>query len=106
MDKHVIVLVTAPSSDVGSQIAQAPLEQRIAACVNVAASVASIYTWEGETCSDEEVLLVIKTTASAFDKLAAVVRGVHPYEVPEIIALPVVAGSQDYLDWIDEVVEG
>jgi periplasmic divalent cation tolerance protein len=106
MNRHVVVLVTAPSSEIGSHIAEALLEQRLAACVNVVPSVTSIYTWEGEGCSDEEVLLVIKTRREAFDALADVVKHVHPYEVPEIIAVPVVAGSEDYLDWIDEAVEG
>jgi len=106
MNRHVVVLVTAPSREVGSCIAEALLEQRLAACANVVSSVTSVYTWEGKTCSDEEVLLVIKTRSEAFDALADAVRNLHPYEVPEIIALPVVAGSQDYLDWIDQVVEG
>ena len=105
MEEHVAVLVTAPSKDVGRDVARALLEQKLAACVNVVPSIASFYTWEGELRSDEEVLLVIKTTGAAFDALVAAVRAVHPYDLPEIIALPIVAGSQDYLDWIDEVVE-
>jgi periplasmic divalent cation tolerance protein len=106
MEEHFVVLVTAPSRGVGKDIARALLEQRLAACVNVVPSIASLYTWEGELCSEEEVLLVIKSTGAAFDRLAAAVRDAHPYDVPEIIALPIVAGSQGYLDWIDEVVEG
>jgi periplasmic divalent cation tolerance protein len=90
---------------VGRDVARALLEQQLAACVNVIPSIDSLYTWEGEIRSDEEVLLMVKTTAAAFDALATVVRDVHPYEVPEIIALPIVAGTRDYLDWIDEVVE-
>jgi periplasmic divalent cation tolerance protein len=106
MEEYVVVLVTVPSKDVGRDVAQALLGQKLAACVNLVPSVASLYTWEGELCSDEEVLLVVKTTEAAFDELAATVRDAHPYDVPEIIALPIVAGSQDYLDWIGEVVEG
>jgi periplasmic divalent cation tolerance protein len=106
MEEYVVVLVTAPSKDVGRDVARALLEQKLAACVNVVPSIASLYTWEGELCSDEEVLLVIKSTGAAFDELVAAVRDVHPYDVPEIIALPIVAGSQDYLDWIGEAVEG
>jgi periplasmic divalent cation tolerance protein len=105
MEECIVVLVTVPSREVGRDVAHALLEQRLAACVNVVPSVVSFYTWEGELCSDEEVLLAIKTTGAAFDRLAAAVRAVHPYDVPEIIALPIVAGSADYLDWIDEVVE-
>ncbi|MGD8244827.1 MAG: divalent-cation tolerance protein CutA [Anaerolineae bacterium] len=105
MEEHLVVLVTAPSRAVGRDVARALLEQQLAACVNVIPSIDSLYTWEGEIRSDEEVLLMVKTTAAAFDALATVVRDVHPYEVPEIIALPIVAGTRDYLDWIDEVVE-
>jgi periplasmic divalent cation tolerance protein len=105
MTEYAVVLVTAPSEDVGRDIARKLLKKKLVACVNIVPSIASLYTWEGELCSDEEVLLVIKTKAPGFDELAAVVRDVHPYEVPEIIALPIVAGSQDYLDWIGEVVE-
>jgi periplasmic divalent cation tolerance protein len=105
MEEYVVVLVTAPSGDVGRDIARVLLEKRLAACVNVVPAIASLYTWKGELCSDDEVLLVIKTTGAAFDDLATAVRDVHPYDLPEIIALPIVAGSRDYLDWIDEVVE-
>ena len=105
MEEYLVVLVTTPSKEVGHAVARALLQQKLAACVNVVPSIASIYTWEGELCSDEEVLLVIKSTRTAFEALAAAVRNVHPYDVPEIIALPLVTGAQDYLDWIDEVVE-
>lgn len=105
MGERVVVLVTAPSEDMARDIARTLLEQKLAACVNLIPAVASMYTWEGELCSDEEVLLVIKSTSRAFNELAAAVRNVHPYDVPEIIALPIVAGSQDYLGWIDEVVK-
>jgi len=102
MAKHVVVLVTAPSKDVGREIGQTLLERRLAACINVVPAVESLYVWQGEVCDDEEVLLVIKTTAAAFDALVTAVRNVHPYDVPEIIALPIAAGFQDYLDWISE----
>lgn len=105
MEDKVVVLITAPSEDAGQDIARTLLEQKLAACVNIVSPIASIYTWEGELCSDEEVLLVIKSTRVAFEQLAAAVQNVHPYDVPEIIALPVLAGTQDYLNWIDEVVE-
>lgn len=69
-------------------------------------SVTSIYTWEGELCIDDEVLLVIKTTGPAFHQLTAVVKDAHPYDVPEIIGLSVTAGSTEYLKWIDDNVTG
>jgi periplasmic divalent cation tolerance protein len=105
METHIVVLITAPSEEVGREVARALLERDLAACVNVVPAIASLYTWEGELCSDEEVLLVIKSTGAAFNELAAAVRDVHPYDVPEIIALPVTAGSQDYLEWINKMVK-
>lgn len=104
MEKYVVALVTAPSTEVGEAIAHALLERRLAACVNVTPSLTSVYNWHRELCTDEEVLLVIKTTRAALDEVIPVVRDLHPYDVPEIVALPIVAGSEDYLRWIDEVV--
>ena len=100
---YIFALVTVPSEEVGVAIAQTLLDRRLAACVNIVPAVNSLYVWEGELCSDDEVLLVIKSKAALFDELASVVQDAHPYDVPEIIALPIVAGSQDYLDWIEEV---
>lgn len=104
MENTLVALVTAPSTDVGRDIAHALLDRKLAACVNIIPSMTSLYTWEGELCVDEEVLLIIKTTTSAFDALTTAVEEIHPYDVPEIIALPLAGGSKDYLDWINEVV--
>ena len=101
MSDYVVVLVTAPSESTGRDIAAALLDHRLCACVNILPSVTSLYVWEGEVCQDEEVLLLIKTTAREFDALAAMVRENHPYDVPEIIATPVIEGSPDYLAWIE-----
>lgn len=100
---YIVALVTVPSEEVGTAVAQALLDRRLVACVNIVPAVNSLYVWEGELCSDDELLLIIKSKAALFDELASVVQDVHPYEVPEIIALPIVAGSQDYLDWIEKV---
>ena len=105
MKNTLVALVTAPSTDVGRDIAHALLDRKLAACVNIIPSITSLYTWEGELCVDEEVLLIIKTTTSAFDALTTAVKEIHPYDVPEIIALPLAGGSKDYLDWIHEVVK-
>jgi len=101
MNEHLVVLVTAPSEPEGRDIAARLLERRLCACVNILPSVTSLYVWEEEVCRDAEVLLLIKTVAAHFDELAATVRETHPYEVPEIIATPIVAGSPDYLAWIE-----
>lgn len=103
MQKHLVVLVTVPTVETGQQIAKAILEQKLAACVNIVPGVSSIFSWQGQVEQDQEALLLIKTRADLFEaKLAPLVQQVHPYDVPEIIALPVVMGSKSYLDWIDE----
>ena len=105
MGEHIVVLITAPSIEIGTAIANALLEQKLAACVNIVSPINSLYTWKGETCSDEEVLLFVKTKAAIFDgKFVPAVQAVHPYDVPEIIALPIIMGSKSYLDWIDAEV--
>lgn len=104
--KHIIVFITVPSKEVGRQIADMLLEKKLAACVNAISPVNSLYTWKGETVEDEEVLLLVKARADGFEeRLIPAVRAVHPYEVPEIIALPIVMGLRSYLEWIDEVTD-
>jgi periplasmic divalent cation tolerance protein len=97
----IVVLITVPSTEVGEQVASALMEQKLAACVNILPSITSIFAWQGEVQNDREVLLVVKTRAELFhERLIPAVKAIHPYEVPEIIALPIVMGSQGYLDWI------
>lgn len=104
MQKYIVVFITAPSKDVGTTIASALLEQKLAACINIG-PVNSLYTWEGKTCNDEEVLLIVKTKSDIFEsKFVPAVKAVHPYEVPEIIALPIIMGSESYMDWIGDEV--
>jgi periplasmic divalent cation tolerance protein len=102
--RYIVVLITVPSEEVGQAIARALVEQRLAACVNRLQPVHSLYTWEGKTTEDLELLLIVKSRAELFERLVPAVKALHPYQVPEIIALPVVMGSQDYLDWIDSVI--
>ena len=100
--KHIVVLVTVPSEEVGVQISSALLERNLAACVNMVAPIRSLYTWEDKTCDDEELLLIVKSRADLFEnQLVPTIQAIHPYEVPEIIALPILMGSKSYLDWID-----
>lgn len=105
MDKeYIIVLITTPSKEVGEKIANALLEKKLAACVNMMAPIFSLYTWEEEIHRDDEVLLIVKSRADLFESdLIPVVQAVHPYDVPEIIALPILMGSANYLAWIDDV---
>jgi periplasmic divalent cation tolerance protein len=96
------VLITAPSEAVASEIANALLEQKLAACVNFVSPVSSLYTWQGSINHDQEILMLVKSRLELFaDRLVPAVRSLHPYETPEIIALPVIAGFQGYLDWIE-----
>jgi periplasmic divalent cation tolerance protein len=104
--EYIIVLITSPNQETSEAIANALLEKKLAACVNIAASVLSLYTWEGDTNRDEEQLLIVKSKAALFEsELIPVVQAVHPYEVPEIIALPILMGSTNYLSWIDDVTK-
>ena len=100
-DSFIIVLITAPSRQVAESIARQLVESKLAACVNILPSVRSIYTWEGAVQEEDEVLLLVKSRAELFhQRLVPAVRAMHPYEVPEIIALPVLMGSEPYLDWL------
>jgi periplasmic divalent cation tolerance protein len=100
----IVVLITVPSPEAGSRIARALVEERLAACVNLVPGLTSTFWWDGGVQSEPEALLMAKTRLPLFEALAARVRALHPYTVPEIIALPLVAGSQAYLDWLQESV--
>lgn len=101
MDK-IVVLITAPSEEVAADIARTIVGERLAACANIVKGIRSIYRWEGAVQDDPEALMVVKTQASLFDALEKRVRELHPYTVPEIIAMPIVSGSKPYLDWITD----
>ena len=102
--EYIIVFITCPNEEVSEQIANSLLDQKLAACVNVMTPVTSLYTWEGEINRDEEMLLIVKSRVDLFEReLIPAVKAVHPYDVPEIIALPIIMGSEDYLGWIKDV---
>jgi periplasmic divalent cation tolerance protein len=96
----LVVLCTCPTREVASAIATAVLEERLAACVNQLPGIKSLYRWEGRIEDDEELLLLIKTTSQLFPALEEMIRDLHPYDIPEIIGLPLTVGSKDYLAWI------
>jgi periplasmic divalent cation tolerance protein len=101
-NQAILVLITVPDETTAQEIAGALISQRLAACVNVVSSIRSLYHWKGEIHDDQEVLLVVKTMADLFeDRLIPAVRLIHPYELPEIIALPILMGLQSYLEWIN-----
>lgn len=99
--KYYVVLITTPV-DKGGEIARFIVEKKLGACVNIVPEVRSLYWWKGNIEDDRENLLVVKTSADKFPKLVEEVKKVHPYTVPEIIALPIAEGNGDYLNWIDE----
>ncbi|MEM1245569.1 MAG: divalent-cation tolerance protein CutA [Acidobacteriota bacterium] len=99
-EQCLIVLTTAPSREEGEALARQIVERRLAACVNVSARMRSFFRWNDEVCADEEVQLQIKTTTDGFAPLAAAIRELHSYDLPEILALPVATGDDDFADWI------
>lgn len=98
--EFLLVLCTCPDRSVASAITTALLEERLAACVNRVPGVKSSYRWEGHVQEDEELLLIIKTTADLYARVEDTIRKLHTYELPEVIAVPLTAGSTAYLDWI------
>lgn len=100
MTTELVVLVTVPTLATAEDIATRLVHERLAACVNVLGPVRSIYRWQGEICNDAEHLLVIKTTRARYARLEARVLALHPYEVPEVIALRPAVGAAAYLGWI------
>lgn len=105
MTDKLAVLVTCGSAKEGRRIARALVEARLAACGNlVEAPVRSIYRWEGKVETAREYLLILKTSRRRLAALEKAIKRLHSYDVPEIIALPIVEGSRDYLHWIDESV--
>ena len=102
-DLPAVVLITVPNSEVAEKITNMLVSEHLAACVNIVPDITSIYLWEGKICKDKELLLIVKTRASLMEKLVGAVRKVHPYTTPEIIALPIVAGFDGYLKWVEDV---
>jgi len=103
----IVVLITAASKEEAQRIAGLLLEQKKAACVNIVPGVESHFWWKGKLESEKESLLIVKSRASLLPEIIETVKKAHSYEVPEIIALPIAGGNEDYLEWIDgEVEEG
>ena len=96
----VVVLVTCPTLAVARRLARHVIGRRLAACVNIVPSVESVFRWNGKIEHSRESLLVIKTTAQSIERLRRALIALHPYDVPEVIALPVVAGHLPYLAWV------
>lgn len=102
---YIVLFITTANTEEAQRISMALLNQRKAACVNIVPKVSSHFWWQGKLDSAQESLLVVKTKASQLSEIIRLVKELHSYETPEIIALPIVGGNQDYLDWIGEEVK-
>ena len=99
----LVVYITASSEDEAATIGRALVEEKLAACVNMVKDIRSIYSWQGKIEDEKEVLMIVKTRAALFNALKAKVLSMHSYSVPEIIALRIVDGSEEYLKWLKDV---
>jgi periplasmic divalent cation tolerance protein len=100
--KYCLVLCTCPDAKSAQALAEAVIRDRRAACVSILPGIRSVYRWQGAIDSADEQLLLIKTESAAFEALTASIKSQHPYELPEIIAVPIQQGSAEYLAWISE----
>lgn len=101
---YVIILSTFSSNEEAETIGKSLLEKKLIACSNIVQDVSSLFWWQGKLDSADEVLMVMKTRRDLFDAVAEHIRALHSYDVPEIIAVPIIEGSKSYLHWIDETV--
>ncbi|MFC2029236.1 divalent-cation tolerance protein CutA [Chloroflexota bacterium] len=101
MSEELVVLITTGSQDEADRLADALVAEKLAACVNLVPGITSVYRWEGKVQRDQEWLLVAKSHRDALDQLVNRVQVLHSYDLPEVIALPIVGGSQAYLSWIN-----
>ena len=102
MSQAIVILTTASSKEEGTVIAKVLVQEQLAACVNIIDTIHSFYMFEGSYCEDEEVQLMIKTSEENFEAVEQMIKELHSYKVPEIIALPIVQGSKDYMLWLQE----
>ena len=102
----IVIFVTSGSSKEALKIGKTLVEDELVACANIIPQVRSIFHWKGEICDESEILLIMKSKAALFEKIVERVIELHSYEVPEIISLPILSGSKDYLHWIAEVTKG
>lgn len=105
MTEYIVVFITVPDKDkTAEELALKIVENKLGACVNIIPSVNSVFFWQGKVEEEKEKLLIIKTKRSLFNKLKSFVEENHPYQVPEIIGLPILIGNEEYLKWIEETV--
>ncbi|MEE4376234.1 MAG: divalent-cation tolerance protein CutA [Candidatus Competibacteraceae bacterium] len=103
-EQYLVIYCTCPDSEIAEQVASTLVDEGLAACVNIVPGLVSIYCWQGERQRDSEVLLIIKSRQTSYDALEARIQALHPYDVPEVIALPIVRGATEYLAWLDSQI--
>ncbi len=101
----LLILCTVPDRESALKLSSSLVEQNLAACVNLTSPVTSVYKWQGKLEQTEEIVLLIKTTQQRYQQVEAALRAQHPYELPEIVAVPVEQGLDDYLDWVERCVK-
>jgi len=102
----VVILITTSSIDESREIGNTLLEEKLIACVNIIPQVESIFFWQDKVCNEKEALMIIKTQKKLIDKVIKRVKSLHSYTVPEVIALPIIKGSKDYIKWVKEATKG
>jgi periplasmic divalent cation tolerance protein len=103
MNEYIQIITTTDSREIAKKIADTLVQKKIAACVQVSGPISSTYEWQGKIETADEWYCVIKTRKNLYAQVEASIKSVHTYQVPEIIALPILSGNPDYLAWIDEV---
>ncbi len=98
----LVVYITAPNEEEAAKIAKILVEERLAGCVNIVKDIRSIYSWQGKLEDEKEVLMIVKTRLKLFSALTSKVKELHSYTVPEVIAMPIVDGSEEYIKWLKE----
>lgn len=101
---YIVVFITASNQKEASNIAKALLENKLVACVNILDKVKSIFWWQGKIDQAQEALLIVKSKKSELNKIIKLVKSIHSYQVPEIIASPIIGGNQSYLRWLNESI--
>jgi periplasmic divalent cation tolerance protein len=102
MTEYIIVLTTLPSKEEADKLSEKLLKARLIACANISSQMESFFHWKGQISKENEVLVIMKTQKKLFKELSDWILTHHPYDVPEIVALPILMGSDDYLSWIKE----
>ncbi|MFV1975263.1 MAG: divalent-cation tolerance protein CutA [Candidatus Scalindua sp.] len=102
MSNYIIIYITTASVNEAKKIGRALVEEKLAACSNIISPIRSIYSWQGKICDDKEALMILKTRKQLFKQIVKRVEKLHSYDVPEIIAMPIIEGSSKYLSWLNE----